>query len=173
MQENGLRAQAMVRAILCGFALLLASCTAANSGNGKVAGCNAGEARGTSEADLNQIELCIGSGKKILTYVVEVAETGPQQQKGLMFRTQLADNRGMLFPFRDPRIASFWMKNTVIPLDIIFIRADGKIENIVENTIPYSLDQVKSTGPVVAVLELRGGLTGELGISPGDTVRWK
>jgi uncharacterized membrane protein (UPF0127 family) len=92
--------------------------------------------------------------------------------QGLMFRTELADNRGMLFPFDDVRPASFWMKNTVIPLDIIFVREDGTIANIAVNTVPYSMDPVTSDGPVAAVLELRGGLTRELGINAGDRVRW-
>jgi uncharacterized membrane protein (UPF0127 family) len=80
-----------------------------------------------------------------------------EQARGMMFRTALADNAGMVFPFPEPRMASFWMKNTVIPLDIIFVRTDGTIE---------------SGEPVGAVLELRGGLSAELGISAGDTVKW-
>jgi uncharacterized membrane protein (UPF0127 family) len=92
--------------------------------------------------------------------------------QGLMFRTELADDKGMLFPFDDVRPASFWMKNTVIPLDIIFVRKDGTIANIAVNTVPYSTDPVPSDGPVAAVLELRGGLTLELGINAGDRVYW-
>jgi uncharacterized membrane protein (UPF0127 family) len=95
-----------------------------------------------------------------------------EQAKGLMFRTALADNAGMVFPFPEPRMASFWMKNTVIPLDIIFVRTNGTIESIAENTIPYSTIPVASGEPVGAVLELRGGLSAELGISAGDKVKW-
>jgi uncharacterized protein len=126
-----------------------------------------------SEAGLKQIELCIETEGKTLRYIVEVADSSPLQAKGMMFRTELADTRGMLFPFKEPRMASFWMKNTVISLDIIFIRADGTIENIGENAVPYSLGSVESTGPVTAVLELRGGLSGEAGIAAGDKARWK
>lgn len=161
----------MLRAPFSALALMLAACTAANSGNS--AGCTPGEKLGTSAAGLDQIELCIVSGGQTRAFTVEVAASSPQQAKGLMFRTELADDKGMIFPFADTRVASFWMKNTPIPLDIIFIRPDGKIENIAENTIPYSLDPVESSAPVAAVLELRGGLTGELGIGPGDGVRWK
>ena len=89
-----------------------------------------------------------------------------------MFRTELADNMGMIFPFPQPRVASFWMKNTVIPLDIIFVRADGTIESIADNTVPYSTTPVVSGEPVSAVLELRGGLATELGIVSGDKVQW-
>jgi uncharacterized membrane protein (UPF0127 family) len=89
-----------------------------------------------------------------------------------MFRTELADNAGMVFPFPEPRVASFWMKNTVIPLDIIFVRADGTIESIAANTVPYSTTPVVAGEPVIAVLELRGGLAAELGIVAGDKVQW-
>jgi hypothetical protein len=161
-------------ALLLGLALLATACTAANSGNAsKAAACTPGEARETSQAGLDQLVLCIESRGKTRSFIAEIARTSPQQARGMMFRTELADNRGMLFPFVETRMASFWMKNTVIPLDIIFIRPDGQIENIAENTIPYSTDPVESTAPVAAVLELRGGLTGELGIGPGDRVRWK
>jgi uncharacterized membrane protein (UPF0127 family) len=79
----------------------------------------------------------------------------------------------MIFPFPQPRPASFWMKNTVISLDIIFVRSNGTIESIAENTVPYSTDPVVSGEPVAAVLELRGGLTAELGIAAGDKVAWQ
>jgi uncharacterized protein len=136
-------------------------------------GCKAGASQGVSPAGLEQITLCIESGKKTHSFNVENAKTSMEQAQGLMFRTSLADNAGMIFPFPDVREASFWMKNTVIPLDIIFIRANGTIESIAQNTVPYSTDQVSSGEPVTAVLELRGGLTGEMGIAPGDKVTWK
>jgi uncharacterized protein len=160
------------RFVLLPLLLAISSCAAAPSGT-KHAGCQPGEAQGASEAGLAQVELCIQTASKTRSFIVEIAETSPQQAKGMMFRTELSDDRGMIFPFREKRMASFWMKNTVIPLDIIFIREDGSIENIAENTIPYSTDPVQSTAPVSAVLELRGGLTSELGITAGDKVRWK
>lgn len=95
-----------------------------------------------------------------------------EQAKGMMFRTEMPDNTAMLFPFPEPKMASFWMKNTVIPLDIIFIRSNGSIESIAENAVPYSTTSVESGEPVTAVLELRGGLAAELGIGPGDKVHW-
>src|SRR3546814_5706222 len=81
---------------------------------------------------------------------VEVARTDAEQDRGLMFRTSLPENGGMLFPFKKPRIGSFWMKNTLIPLDMIFIRADGSVDRIAENTIPESLEPVVSGGEVSA-----------------------
>jgi uncharacterized membrane protein (UPF0127 family) len=89
-----------------------------------------------------------------------------------MNRSELAPDRGMIFPFDPPRGASFWMKNTLIPLDMIFVATDGSIANIAANTVPLSLEPVLSEGPVGAVLELAGGRAAELGIKPGDKVDW-
>ena len=91
---------------------------------------------------------------------------------GLMFRTQLAPDRGMIFPLDPLRPASFWMRNTLIPLDMIFVRADGTIANIEANTVPYSEEPVRSAGAVAAVLEIPGGRSAELGIKAGDQVKW-
>ena len=89
-----------------------------------------------------------------------------------MFRTKLGPNEGMVFPIDPPRGASFWMKNTVIPLDIIFIAPDGRISNISANAVPYDLSPRVSIGPVKGILELVGGRAAELGIAPGDKVEW-
>jgi len=105
-------------------------------------------------------------------FKVEVARTEDEQERGLMFRPSIPANGGMLFPFAIPRVASFWMKNTQAPLDMIFIRTDGSIARIAENTIPYSLDPVSSGEPVKAVLEIAGGRAAELGIGEGDKVDW-
>ncbi|MEP5487681.1 MAG: DUF192 domain-containing protein, partial [Parasphingorhabdus sp.] len=99
-------------------------------------------------------------------------ESSAQQAQGLMFRTELAPDKGMIFPFAKDRAASFWMKNTVISLDIIFLRRDGTIESIAANTIPYSLAPVRSNEPVATVLEIAAGRAAELNIGPGDTVTW-
>lgn len=104
---------------------------------------------------------------------VEVARTDAEQDRGLMFRTALPVDGGMLFPFEKPRFGSFWMKNTLIPLDMIFIRADGSIDRIAENTIPESLEPVVSGGEVSAVLELPGGTAARLGIDETAKVTWK
>lgn len=151
---------------------LLAGCTVPANGEGKTASCNAGADQGQSPAGLKQVTLCIRSGEKTRAFTVEVAASSMEQAKGLMFRTELADNAGMIFPFPQPKPASFWMKNTVIPLDIIFVRPNGTIESIAENTVPYSTVPVESGEVVGAVLELRGGLTSELGIQAGNTVAW-
>lgn len=126
-----------------------------------------------AEPGLSIIPLEIRDGDVRHNFRVEVARTSEEQTKGLMFRTSLAADRGMLFPFKEARFASFWMKNTLIPLDIFFIRRDGSIDRIAENTIPESLEPVVSGGEVTAVLELAGGTAARLGIDEEARVTWK
>ncbi len=121
---------------------------------------------------LQVIDLVVDRGGKRLPFRVELADTPEAQARGLMFRTSLGDNEGMLFPSEVPAPRSFWMKNTPLSLDIIFVGADGRISNIAANTVPYSLDSVPSAGFAIAVLELRAGRAAELGIVPGDKVTW-
>ena len=102
---------------------------------------------------------------------IEVATSPQQVAQGLMFRRQMAADAGMLFIFERPDPATFWMKNTFIPLDMIFIGVDGRIMNIAERTIPQSETPVPAAGPTRAVLEVNGGATSRLGIKPGDRVR--
>lgn len=116
--------------------------------------------------------LTITSDGREHRFTVEIAGTAEEQSMGLMYRTKLAPDRGMIFPFNPPRNASFWMRNTLIPLDMIFVRADGSIANIAANTVPYSEEPMISDGIVAAVLEIPGGRSAELGIKPGDTVKW-
>lgn len=154
------------------IALSLTACNMPANGESPTAVCMPGKAAGQSPAGLQQVTLCVTSATKTHSFTVEAARTSAEQSKGMMFRTELADNAGMIFPFPDTRVASFWMKNTFIPLDIIFVRADGTIESIADNAVPYSLTPVVSGEPVAAVLELRGGLAAELGIVSGDKVQW-
>jgi uncharacterized membrane protein (UPF0127 family) len=120
--------------------------------------------------DLVPLEIVAASGRHHFT--VEAARTSDQQGQGLMFRTALAADEGMIFPFPQPRMASFWMRNTLIPLDMIFVRADGTIARIAANTVPHSEESVSSGEPVAAVLEIKGGRAAELGIVEGDRVSW-
>jgi len=102
---------------------------------------------------------------------VELALSNMQRSLGLMYRAELAPNHGMLFIFGDVRTRSFWMRNCLIPLDIIFLNPDGSIINIVANAEPGTDTQRRSDGPAKAVLEIPGGRAAELGLQPGDTVR--
>jgi uncharacterized membrane protein (UPF0127 family) len=118
------------------------------------------------------VPLQIRSGGRTHDFTVEVAQTPEEQAQGLMFRRSLGPKAGMLFPFNPARPASFWMKNTLIPLDLIFIGGDGRIERIGANAVPQSLEPVSSKGPVVAVLEIAGGRAAELGLKEGDQAIW-
>ena len=121
---------------------------------------------------LQVIDLSVVSGQQRHQFRVELADTPQAQARGLMFRTELGDGEGMLFPSDIPDVRSFWMKNTPLSLDIIFVGVDGRIINIAANTEPYSLDSVRSEGIASAVLELRAGRAAELGIAPGDKVEY-
>jgi uncharacterized membrane protein (UPF0127 family) len=125
-----------------------------------------------SSAGLEQVNLTVQSAGKTHNFTVEIARTPQEQAQGLMHRQSLAPDRGMIFPYEPPQPVGFWMKNTLIPLDMIFIRADGTIGRIAENTVPMSLEMVPSVEPVVAVLEIAGGRSRELGIKAGDRVDW-
>lgn len=114
--------------------------------------------------------LSIKTAKGPVAFQVEVMRTDEERARGLMNRAYLPADRGMLFDFKAPQIATMWMKNTLIPLDMIFIRADGTIANIAENTEPHSLRTIPSSEPVLSVLEINGGLSAKLGIAPGDKV---
>jgi uncharacterized membrane protein (UPF0127 family) len=103
-------------------------------------------------------------------FTVEVVDTPEGRQRGLMYRTSLAPDAGMLFDFQTSEDVSFWMMNTYIPLDMIFIRDDGTIANIHVNAVPHDPTGIPSEGPVRFVLEIPGGRSVELGIKAGDKV---
>ena len=120
---------------------------------------------------------CSDEGRLVLhsatgdhAFNVEVVDTPESRAKGLMFREELADDAGMLFDFKQEREVSFWMSNTLIPLDMIFVGADGVVKTIHVNARPQDLTSIPSQVPVQFVLEIPGGRTEELGIKPGDTM---
>jgi uncharacterized membrane protein (UPF0127 family) len=114
--------------------------------------------------------LDIRSVERTHRFTVEIADEAHERSKGLMFRESLDADAGMLFIYPNERIASFWMKNTYIPLDMLFIANDGEILEIAPQVPPLTLESVRSAEPVRAVLELNGGQAAELGIRPGDRV---
>jgi uncharacterized protein len=123
------------------------------------------------DASLSKIEpLTIATETDAKLFTVEIADTDDLRARGLMFRQRIPQDRGMLFDFGNPRPVAMWMKNTYISLDMLFIRPDGKIAYIAENTVPKSLDTIGVQEPVLAVLELAGGSAKRLGIRAGDTV---
>ena len=117
-----------------------------------------------------QQTLEIASKTGVHVFSVEIADNDAEREKGLMYRRELPEGRGMLFDFHREQEVSFWMQNTYIPLDMIFIRGDGRIFRIAENTEPLSTRLVPSGGPVRAVLEVIGGTARKLGIDVGDRV---
>ncbi len=144
-------------------AALIAGCASQTPDNA------ANQSAGDTQAGLPLVIRTNGTSHR---FSVEVALTAQDQAKGLMFRKELARDSGMLFPMFPPRTASFWMENTLIPLDMLFIRTDGTIAFIQANAVPYSREPVSAGVPVAAVLELPGGRAAELGIHEGDRVAW-
>ena len=148
-------------------AMLLATALAAFAGVGLA----------QTEADLEPLDafphsaLEIETGGKQLKFDVWIADTTPRRAQGLMFVKSLAPLRGMLFVYPQPRVVSMWMKNTLIPLDMLFVAGDGRIIRIAQRTQPHSLEQITSMGPVVAVIEIAGGEAARLGIATGARVR--
>ena len=117
---------------------------------------------------LETLEIITSKGRARVQ--VEIAATPAQQRQGLMFRKSLAPDRGMLFTYAKPQPAAFWMKNTLIPLDILYIAPSGKVLSIVRNARPHDETPMPSGGLILGVLEIAGGRAGQLGVLPGDRV---
>lgn len=160
----------LVRALLSAMAAAGLSMTIAACADGGATDANV-------EAQAARMDITVRSANGPHIFHAEVAKSAAEQERGLMYRTNLADDFAMLFwPYPagggPPREASFWMKNTPSPLDIIFIRPDGTIARVAANAVPFDQTPVTSGEPVGAVLEIRGGRAGELGIEEGDRVSW-
>ncbi len=164
----------MVRltAALVGLALVACSPGGTAAQEASAAPAPAAETSGYSEAGLFLIDVTIVSGETRHSFKTELAASQEEQAKGMMFRNEMGDDEGMLFPSYSPQFRSFWMKNTPLPLDIIFIGPNKRITNI-EAGVPYSLESVTSRGLSIAVFEIRGGLSEELGIGIGDEVEFE
>ena len=116
-------------------------------------------------------EIGIATAKGVVKFKTEVASDPAEQQQGLMYRKSMAPDRGMIFIFPEPRPAGFWMHNTLIPLDLMFVDASGRIESIAANAKPLDDSLIPSRGDVKAVIEINGGLAQARGIKVGDKVR--
>ena len=119
-------------------------------------------------ASVETLEIATQSG--VHSFSVEVVANDEERQQGLMFRKELPEGKGMLFDFATEQPVSFWMRNTYVPLDMIFIRANGRVFSIAENTEPLSERMIPSGGPVRGVLEVVAGTAKKFGIRPGDRV---
>lgn len=118
-----------------------------------------------------KVTILTRSGREV-AFLVEVADTPAKRTMGLQYRKELGRDRGMIFLFPSEAPQSFWMKNTPIPLDMIFINREKKIVGIVEQTVPFSLDSRSVAAPSQFVLEINGGLAKQQGLQPGDNVRF-
>lgn len=123
---------------------------------------------GASAAEFQTLEIASRNG--VHPFMVEIATNDEERARGLMYRKELPEGQGMLFDFKRDQEVSMWMKNTYVSLDMIFIRADGRIARIAEHTEPLSTKIVSSGGPVRGVLEVVAGTARKLGIAPGDRV---
>lgn len=110
------------------------------------------------------------SGNEV-SFDAEIADDDAERSRGLMFRRSIEEHEAMLFIWPAPYEVGMWMRNTYIPLDMLFIAADGEVVHIARETVPHSLDVVSAGRDVLAVLEIKGGAAGRLGIAPGDRVR--
>ena len=161
----------MMRLVWAALPLLALAACSPSSGE---AGPRSAEAAPTVHpvSGLKVVTLTVTHAGQPHAFRVELAQSEPQQAQGLMFRTAMGADEGMIFPMNPPRGASFWMRNTLIPLDIVFIGTDGRISNIAANAIPGDETPLSSIAAVRGVLELNGGRAAQLGIVPGDKVEW-
>jgi uncharacterized membrane protein (UPF0127 family) len=159
-----------MRFLLLPLLLVLPACSPQAAERAPAAGAQ--QASVHPESGLEVIPLTITSLGKTHAFRVEVARTGEEQARGLMFRTAMGPDEGMLFPYEQPRVLSFWMKNTVLSLDLIFIGPDRRVVNVAANAVPYSEESILSDAPAIAVLELNAGRAAELGIVAGAKVDW-
>jgi uncharacterized protein len=118
-------------------------------------------------------KLVISTGKGRFPFDIELALTPPQMAQGLMYRRTLAADAGMLFDYGDPQPIAMWMKNTFIPLDMIFVGKDGKVVDLHERAVPMSLDTIEAKVPAKAVIEVNAGTIARLGVQIGDTVHYE
>ncbi|RYF88709.1 MAG: DUF192 domain-containing protein [Caulobacteraceae bacterium] len=160
----------MTPAYHTGRALFLAAALAASGLSPLgLAACKGPQAK--AETLISPLEpLTVTTATGTHSFQVEIADDETERRNGLMWRESLAPDRGMLFDFKAEAPRAFWMKNTLIPLDIIYIAADGTVVSIAAMAMPKSEDSLPSSGAALGVLEIAGGRAGELGIKPGDKV---
>ena len=159
-----------MRRLLLSFLIPLAACSPQAAERAPAAVAQQASVHPVS--GLEVIPLTITSLGKTHTFQVEVARSPQEQARGLMFRTEMGSDEGMLFPYAQPQILSFWMKNTVLSLDLVFIGPDRRVVNVAANAVPYSEAPILSDAPAIATLELNAGRARELGIVAGARVDW-
>jgi uncharacterized protein len=163
-----------IRMVSLAFALGLAACSpvSAGSANAPAAAQSAAAPAVHPVSGLKVLPLTVTTASGAHVFKVELAASADEQAQGLMFRTAMGADEGMIFPMDPPRRASFWMKNTVISLDLIFIGPDHKVLNVAANAVPYDPTPLSAIGLTGSVLELNAGRAAQIGIKPGDAVNW-
>ena len=155
-----LRSRRLSRRLVFGVPFLLAAGSA----------CGQGQDR-SGDVKFEKSSLVVVTGGREIKFDIEMADTEPRREHGLMYRKQMGAYEGMLFDFFREQPVAFWMKNTLIPLDMVFIAADGTVRHVHANATPMSTDSISSEAAVRGVLEINGGTARLLGIKPGDKVR--
>jgi len=168
IRVNGLRIAGLA------LALGMAACSpvSAGSATAPAAAQSAAAPAVHPISGLKVVPLTVATASGVHKFKVELAASPEEQEKGLMFRTAMGADEGMIFPMDPPRRASFWMKNTVISLDLVFVGVDHKVLNVAANAVPYDPTPLFAAGTTAGVLELNGGRAAEIGIKPGDAVNW-
>lgn len=166
--------RALLYALLLPLSVAVPACSPQAAENAPAPAASEGATRAAVHpvSGLQVIPLTVTTPKGPHTFRVEVARTPQEQARGLMFRTEMGPDEGMLFPYAAPQTLSFWMKNTVLSLDLVFIDEQHRVINIAENAVPYSEASITSAAPGIAVLELNGGRARALGIVAGNKVEW-
>lgn len=150
-----------------GFAALLLACVAATGG-----AAAPGQRPASLFPHLPTADVRVMTGSGAHAFSVWIAADDASRERGLMYVRELPESQGMLFLLDAPQPAAFWMKNTHLSLDLVFIAADGRVANVAHDTKPYSLAPIPSKGPVKAVLELVAGTARRIGLEAGDRVSW-
>ena len=162
----------MLRHRASAFIAAAAAVLAVACSSGQPAAQTADQAPAGAEApqSLPTVALTVHTAKGPANFRVQVADTEATREKGLMFVRSMPDDAGMIFDFKTPQPVAFWMRNTYIPLDLLFVGADGRVVNIAKRAQPFDERLIPSAGPIRAVIEINGGLAEKLGIQPGDRV---
>ena len=173
--NHALAALGLLAAVACSQAPREAGATAPASSSATAANLaspgQAGQPAVHPESGLKVIPLTIRSGSKVHAFRVELAQSSAEQERGLMFRAAMGADEGMIFPMSPPRVPTFGMHNTRLPLDILVIGEDGRVLNIAHGK-PYDETLLPAAGFAIGVLELNAGRSAELGIEPADLVQW-
>ncbi len=133
--------------------------------------CSVGATAAPPPLNWERGTLTIETRTGVHAFNVEIADEPAERERGLMYRTEMAQDAGMIFEYETPEVITIWMKNTVLPLDIVYVNAEGTVTRVAPDAVPYSLSIISSETPAVAAIEFNAGTAARIGLAPGDTVR--